>query len=202
MERSISLEKPHGPIRVHFRDGQAAWEPGQTAWNRTDGVASDELRGDWVNLCDSIGYIFHSNAQDADATLVLPNPTKRDALKRHVRIPQVERYADCLLAFPGQTHKETAQASLQSRIVVDGNVMAVTAGDWIVWVNFGRATAVVRLPDTANIPRPLELPPLSHVGCEPGRGVLTQPSDCEEAVTMLTETSVRWRWASIPCHRR
>jgi hypothetical protein len=124
-----------------------------------------------VNLCDSIGYVFCNNAEDAGAAFVLPNRTKRDSLKRRVRVPQVRRYADCLLAFPGQRHAETAQASSQSRLVVDGNVMMVSSGDWTIWINFGRAAALARLPGAANLPSPSVLPPLSVRGLRAGRVV-------------------------------
>lgn len=168
VERAIGVEKPHRPIHVWFDGGGGAWKPGRTAWSRTDGSVDTVARSKWINLDDAIGYVAVNDAADAEATWLLPDPTKRSALKRRVAPSGKNRLADGLIIFPGQGHEDTARAAQQAKLSVSGGVVQVTVGEWIVWANVTENPATV---ESAESGAPVELPARTATATRSGRRV-------------------------------
>ncbi len=169
IERTIAVEKPHRPIRVWFDDGEAAWEPGRTAWHRADAPLDPVVPGNWVNLDDAIGYVAVNAAADARATWVLPEPTKRSALKRQVAFGESAPVVDGLVIFPGQTHPGTARAAKQVRLAVVGGAAGVAVGEWVVWVNLTDGPATLDTAESGTFARPSQLPPRTAWAMRAGR---------------------------------
>ncbi len=78
----VTVEKPYDAIVAAFAGGRASYHFGQTNWDRSDRVSGLELKTNWINLNDRIGYVA-LNLSDDPSPMILPKPGERSMLRLH-----------------------------------------------------------------------------------------------------------------------
>jgi hypothetical protein len=155
----VNIEKPHKTFVVHYRDGKATYRYGQRQWDRSDKVTGLELKTQWVNLADSIGYVTVNLSQDSMG-MALPKPGVRSGLScYHVKKPKDSHQRFITVAFPNQTHEETkAMVARVTGSYADG-VMTCLTPSCFVWANFSNEETSVQPPEALQLANSLKAPP-------------------------------------------
>jgi hypothetical protein len=160
LDSMVGLEKPHNTFTVYYQDGHATFRYGQEAWDRPDKVNGLQLRSQWVNLADSIGFVVVNFSQDPSCIL-LPRPGVRDSLSlRHVENPACDQ-CFVTVALPNQDHHRTEAMRAKITGSYAGGVMTCLVPPYFMWANFSDQAARVELPQGMESAGPVRSQPSS-----------------------------------------
>ncbi len=144
LEHRIWIEKPHCSFDVWFADGQAAWKPGQTDWQRSDGHSGAVVSGNWLNLNDRMGYVVVAAEPGRPVDIVLPKAGARSPLQIREPAP-AEGVARNLVivALPNADHKQTAKAAATVRFTQQDRLFVCHINDTDVKIDVTEPPAAV-----------------------------------------------------------
>jgi hypothetical protein len=165
----VTVEKPYDKIVATFAGGQASYRYGDAKWDRSDRETGLELKTNWINLNDRIGYVALNLSHDA-SSMILPKPGERGALGLHHLANLGHDLALITVALPNQAHEKTAAAAAKVSGSRGGDWMGCQLSPFFVWANFGDQEVAIRSPSAPMGPTTAKAPPHSVVILQEDRG--------------------------------
>lgn len=164
---TVGVEKPHKTFTVYYQDGEATYRYGQKAWDRSDKTSGLELKTQWVNLADSIGFVA-VNLSGTASRMSLPKPGVRGSLAlHHFERPRHDLHF-ITVVFPNQEHHQTAAIVPKVIGKCTGGLMTCLMPPYFVWANFSNTAQPVKLPESVS-------PTGSATAAPNSVGILRQP---------------------------
>jgi hypothetical protein len=158
----VTVEKPYDKIVATFAGGRASYRYGERKWDRSDHDTGLELKTNWINLNDCIGYVALNLSHDA-SSMILPKPGERGALGLHRLANPGHDLALITVALPNQAHEKTAAAAAKVSRSRGGDWMGCKLSPFFVWANFGDQEVAVQSPSAPQGSMTAKAPPHSVV---------------------------------------
>lgn len=162
IESAVTVEKPYDKIVAAFAGGQASYCYGEPNWNRSDGEVGLELKTNWINFNDQIGYVALKVSEDP-SPMILPKPGARDVLRLHHFLNGDHDLALITIVLPNQDREQTKAAAAHVAISQGANWMSFRLSPYFVWANFADQESTVPIPSTSQNPDTVKASPHSVI---------------------------------------
>jgi hypothetical protein len=165
----VIVERPYDKIVAAFAGGRASYHFGDANWVRSDQKSGLELKTNWINLNDRIGYVALNLSHDPSA-MILPKPGERGALHLHQLANLGHDLSIVTIALPNHDHLATEVTAMKVSALRGGDWMSCKLSPFYVWANFGDQEDAVQAPAALEGTISANAPPHSVVILQEGQG--------------------------------
>jgi hypothetical protein len=158
----VTVEKPYDKIVATFAGGRASYRFGEAKWDRSDRETGLELKTNWINLNETIGYVALNLSQDAPP-MILPKPGERGALHLHHLANLGHDLSIATIALPNHDRVATEVTAMKVSASRSGDSMSCMPSPFYVWANFGDQEDAVQVPAAVEGTISAKAPPHSVV---------------------------------------